>query len=400
MLVSLLNLALFSLIVYNPGDKDVSGAKSKITQTKTGDFSELLKVPKEGGFKELSDFFVEIAEKKGAVYAFEVLRRAEMPPNTDLHLMGHEIGDILYKQEGIEGIKYCTQDFRNACSHSVVINIFYEEGEGAISKIRDACSRAPGGPGAYTMCFHGLGHGVLAYSGYDFAKTAKLCDKTQSPDSNEAVECMGGAVMEIIGGGGHDTKIWEKQRPKYLISEDPLSLCEQDFMIGKREICYTYITPFLFEAAGANLAAPTPENFQDAFATCRSLPSQTEEERTKRTICFSGFGKEFVVLASIRDIRDIGSMGEEGVKRIYEWCQLAGNSNGTSECLVSALHSLYWGGENKPDASFRLCNILDSRNKGVCYEILADSIANFANGKDVTSLCSRLPAQYRSLCNI
>src|SRR5690606_38758677 len=114
-------------------------------------------------FEDLAQRFEALAQEKGAAHAFEVLRRAEIPPNTDLHLMGHRVGDILYQQEGIGGIKYCTQDFRNACSHSIVVGALTEFGESALPQIREACLDAPGGPGAYTMCYHGLGHGVFAF---------------------------------------------------------------------------------------------------------------------------------------------------------------------------------------------------------------------------------------------
>src|SRR3989344_6471857 len=77
-------------------------------------------------FKELSDRFAQLARERGGVYAFEVLKQADLPPNTDLHLLGHIVGDELYKQEGLAGIAHCTQDFRNACSHSIVIGTLNE----------------------------------------------------------------------------------------------------------------------------------------------------------------------------------------------------------------------------------------------------------------------------------
>lgn len=155
-------------------------------------------------FNALEKRFQNLAKEKGAKYAFEVLRRAELPPQTDLHLLGHYVGDELYKQEGVDGIRLCTQDFRNACSHSIVIGTLSEFGEGALPRIRDACKEAPGGSGAYTMCFHGLGHGVLAGYGYELEKTVAFCKKTGTEEYNyrEYIECFGGAIMELMGGVG------------------------------------------------------------------------------------------------------------------------------------------------------------------------------------------------------
>ncbi len=138
-------------------------------------YSELEEInDKDLNFKELNTIFTNIAEAKGAEYAFEVLRRAELAPNTDTHLLAHVVGDILYKDEGIEGMVVCTQDFRNACSHSIVVGHLLENGENALGDIFKACEKAPGGSGAYGMCYHGLGHGVLAYTNYDLEKTVAL----------------------------------------------------------------------------------------------------------------------------------------------------------------------------------------------------------------------------------
>jgi hypothetical protein len=179
-------------------------------------------------FADLKKYFTSLAEKKGAEYAYQVLKVAYMPPNTDMHLMGHVVGDVLYKQKGIEGIKVCTNDFRNACSHSIVVGLLLEKGESILPDIAAACKQAPGGSGAYTMCYHGLGHGVLSYTNYDLAKTVPLCQKT---GTEESIQCIGGAIMEIISGGDHDKRTWAKMRPNFLKPNDPTYPCLAEFMI-------------------------------------------------------------------------------------------------------------------------------------------------------------------------
>jgi hypothetical protein len=114
------------------------------------------------GFSALKEYFEGVANEKGGRVAFDQMRTAVTDGNVDMHLLGHAVGDILYKQEGVSGMTACNNDFRNACSHSIVVGLFSDFGEGAIPMINDACKKAPGGAGAYTMCFHGLGHGVLS----------------------------------------------------------------------------------------------------------------------------------------------------------------------------------------------------------------------------------------------
>ncbi len=395
------------MFLLSPGKKNPDTQNSKTSAYKNDlpkDFSEVneLSQRNDWSIKSISDYFKALANKKGAVYAYEVLKRAPIPPNIDLHLLGHDVGEVLYKQQGIEGIKYCTEDFRNACSHAIVINMFYKKADKAIPQITEVCHRAPGGPGAYTMCFHGLGHGILAYTGYDFPKTVELCQKTKTKDyyGREFAECVGGAVMEIISGGGHDQATWQRQRPKYLNPSDALSLCKSQFMPSEtNDICYTYITPFLFEAAGANLASPTEENYKNAFVFCSNMPKQTQQDLANRANCFGGFGKEFVVLAKSRDIRDVGSMTKEELLTVYRWCTFANETDGTIQCLRTALQSLFWGGENNPDASFSFCAILENQYKDYCYGNLVGTIRQYiVDPAKRTDLCKRLPEVFRADC--
>jgi hypothetical protein len=348
-------------------------------------------------FKFYSDYLTKVAINKGALYAFQLLKFASLPAGIDTHLLGHVVGDQLFKQMGVEGIKYCTQDFRNACSHSIVINIFLQKGEKAIPEIQKACHSAPGGIGAYTMCIHGLGHGILAYVNYDFQRTETLCKKfgTKEYNNREYIECMGGAVMEIISGGGHSHDIWQIQHNKYLSLSDPLSLCRQSFFDDEtRGICYIYITPYLFEAAGMDIGNPNPKYYPKAFSYCNQI-----QDSVNKDICFAGFGKEFIGIANNKDIRNMGSLTFAQVNLVYQWCLMAENKNGVGACIQSADESLFWGGENSPDASFRLCETVASDYQDRCFGSLASSISYFIkNPNDKKALCSRLPEKYQPNC--
>lgn len=349
-------------------------------------------------YQQYADYFRELADKKGAVYAYNVLLYAPFPPKVDLHLLGHVVGDMLYKQKGLAGIKECTQDFRNACSHSVVIGYLREHGEGALPEIVKTCKQAPGGRGAYTMCFHGLGHGVLAYTGYDFEKALQMCKKTGSNEYHfrEYIECAGGASMELMA-GVHDRDVWASQIPKYFKDTDPLSPCDADFVPNEvRPICYMHLTPHLFEAAGGDLGALDPTIFGKAMRFCAAIP---ETSAADRDACFGGFGKEYVVLAKSRDIRDMGSATQEALKPVRAACAQADDLQGEKMCNQNALNSLFWGGESKPDAAFNYCAIAEGDDARDCYTDLTGNIRYFLGGtQKAAELCSRLPEAYQESC--
>ena len=349
-------------------------------------------------FDELSERFTELAKKRGAVYAYDVLREAELPPNTDLHLLGHVVGEELYNQQGVDGMASCTHDFRNACSHSVVIGALGEFGTGAHTQeiLRSACEQAPGGPGAYTMCYHGLGHGVFAHFGYNLDPTIAFCRETGSDayHREEYGQCMSGAVMELLSGGGHDRDLWLASREKYLSPDRPLDVClSLDEEV--QQLCLVYLTPQLFVLAGADIGRPDPETFPRAFSYCNAL-----EEQHLRDSCYGGFGKEFIPLVASRDIRGVDVLDDEAYEVALAWCESSEAEDGRSACIRNALQSVFWGGENDSEASFRLCSLVENeQGQRACYDELASVIYQYTHGSRQEELCSALPSEFQTACS-
>ena len=351
-------------------------------------------------FDILSDRFAELAKEKGGLYAFQVLKIAELPPNTDTHLLGHAIGDVFYTQKGVAGIADCTQDFRNACSHTIVIGALNEFGSGdaTLKMIDDACKKAPGGVGAYTMCYHGLGHGVFAYFGYDMQKTVAYCKKMGTPEYNDQqfTQCVGGMIMELMSGGGHDHEAWVRAQNKYLLKDQPLAPCDSSLIPeAAKGYCYMYISPRLFEAAGSEIAHPNPATFPKAFTYCDAIPLTSSRSRDA---CFGGFGREFVGLAAERDIRAIDQLDDNVYARAAQWCDLAIPRDGKESCLRQEVESVFWGGENDPQASFRFCAVTPASLTEACLGNLANNIEHYLRGEARTTWCNKLPVQYRGQC--
>ncbi len=376
---------------------------SLVLVDKTGGYEEVGVIGKGvQSFQELSDRFKVLANDKGGAYAYGVLRLAELPPNTDLHLLGHTIGEELYKQNGPDGIADCTPEFRNACSHAIVIGTLNEYGgTKALSLIEDACSRAPGGSGAYTMCYHGLGHGVFAYFGYDLKKTTDFCKKTGTVARNnrEYQECVGGSIMELMGGGGHDHELWLEARDKYYDSKDPLAPCSSSVIPeDAKGMCYVYISPHLFEVAGADLALPQPPQFSKAFEYCDGISKKSPQ---LRQACFGGIGKEFPVLAMMRDIRNVADATDEQISLMHTWCALAPHQEAHDACAQSILASLFWGGENNPKAAVRFCSLADIEERQACFHALFLEAGQYVSLESVegASLCEGVPVDFTKECH-
>ena len=393
---------LFAMIYFldNTSSKDISneGEVSEVSAEDLEQVSSLTELTV--SFEQFSDFFETIANKKGGAYAFELMRVADLPFGLDMHLLGHVVGDILYSQEGIDGMSLCTHDFRNACSHTMVIGALIDFGTAAFEDIREACYAAPGGKGAYTMCFHGLGHGVLAFNEYDMAKTIDMCDQLGTSEYNqrEAVECFGGAVMEIIGGGGHDRESWDSKRKEYLLPEDPLFLCRQSYVTDKySSMCYNYITPYMYEALEADMARPSDEVFDQVFDWCAEIPT---EEIANRQACYGGQGKEFIGIATGRDFSGHSAPTVEALQQMYDWCSLANEEDGFEYCLFSTVDSLYWGGENDFSGPVQFCKLVDNVEvKERCFDSLDNNVLYYIDDRlYFQKYCVALPTEFQASC--
>lgn len=328
-------------------------------------------------FAHLKEFFQDAAQRKGGAYAFELLRRADLPDGTDIHLLGHVVGDVLYRQKGKDGMTVCTQEFRNACSHTVVVGLYLERGEEALRDIAAVCKGAPGGAGAYTMCFHGLGHGVLAVAQYDFRRAVELCGSVVPEGfvSRESVECIGGAVMELVSGGDHDKIAWERQKAVFLSSDDPFLPCDAAYIPrSARAVCYEYLTPHFFDLIGSSLTDPSEEEIREAFQTC-TLISQND---ANRAACFRGFGKELVNLVLKNDIRT-QTITTTQAQDMYRLCSLAPDQQGRQQCMMHLVNSLYWGGENPEGPARALCAAVpDGADREVCNAHLAGAVSYYS----------------------
>ena len=165
---------------------------------------------------------------------------------------------------------------------------------------------------------------------------------------------------------------------------------------GARSMCYVYLTPHLFEFAGADLGFPTEKDYKTSFPYCDRLP----KDGANRDACYGGFGKEFVVLAQERDIRKIDKMTDEQLSKVYEWCLLADNKEGSDACMVHAMNSLYWGGENDRGAAIRFCGVMtEPYYQKSCYLGLIDAVSFYIDDYNYREgFCQELPDGYREDC--
>lgn len=80
------------------------------------------------------------------------------------HLLAHSFGAALYGVYGDDGFQWCTSAFAYGCYHELSGLAIAHEGYTALGTFVASCGKLP--ENDRFGCMHGLGHGIVAATGY------------------------------------------------------------------------------------------------------------------------------------------------------------------------------------------------------------------------------------------
>lgn len=360
--------------------------------------------------QEYTAYFKDLAERKGAVYAFEVRRHAVFPPGIDTHALGHTIGYVLHKQQGgAKAILQCAkyeQHNDDACMHGVVIQEFITRGIDALADLARSCETAGRGTPAYYYCFHGIGHGIVAYLNYDFEASIDLCKEAaeaavgEDADTDYQTEfvwkqCIDGASMEATL-GQHDQVAWEKASPQYMPDDDLLMPCNASYMPdAMRMSCYAYARGRMLKAEGIRRDDTVfePAAYARALAYCTDVPDVDD-----RKACYGGFGVYFTFAANGQDDRWFENMSDAAIQKVHDLCMLAPGRDAQSPCTLTAAEALV----DKSDSARTILSFCafapDETIKDRCYTASVMFAEMYLSFPQFVLMCLRIPEPYAAAC--
>ena len=209
----------------------------------------------------------------------------------------------------------------------------------------------------------------------------------------ESEECVGGVIMEMRG-GIHNPVVWEKNGAQYLDKENPIYMCQADYMPEQyRSYCYIYITAFIFDTVTPN-DIPSYEVFAPAMNYCSTAPSEFQES------CFGGFAKEYLGFILGRDIRLVDTINTGELTALWNACQAAPTPEARAYCSKYAVYSLYRSGNHPYEISADFCSLVtDPHSKNACFANLQDQV--FKHNEDAThrsNFCTKLSDDYNVIC--
>lgn len=141
-------------------------------------------------------YWVQQITRKGPADAYREFVEKNNVKNPQLqHFSAHVIGEVLYRQTGIDGIAFCGSEFSFGCYHGFATLAIAEGGEDALKELDAACEKTFG---PLSGCQHGLGHGVLEYVGYQHLDNALSMCRSSVYQPVPLLGCTSGVFMEYL----------------------------------------------------------------------------------------------------------------------------------------------------------------------------------------------------------
>jgi len=313
--------------------------------------------------------FGNIAYKEGPQTALALLAtddRTMEQVHADCHQIAHWIGHAglaHYKGNAADALAHggmtCNSGYYHGVMQLAFSGLLKNE---VVKKARVLCTTPAVNTNAFLLyqCVHGLGHGLMIYSGDDLPWSLRTCHKLQT--GFDRVSCTGGVFMQNL-----DVTMGVS---RYLSAKNPIYPCN---IVATRDklYCYLMVTSRILSLDGYN--------WRKTAAWCR------RSERGWVATCFQSYG------------RDASGFTQYHPERTISLCRLAGNE--ANECMYGAARDYgnnYAGGEQ----ASRLCNLGPARYRGYCFEGVGTILgAMHPLGTERRDACAEVtPRKYRRDC--
>lgn len=137
----------------------------------------------------------DLVRTEGGKRAYEEFAQAVAQlPALDQHTAVHLFGSALYDEVGLAGLVVCDQRFFGGCFHQFLGRALAEHGYSIMPQLVNACTSEAVPRSLF--CTHGVGHGLVAATGYERTDLAKALIGCDSFPVKFRISCYQGAFME------------------------------------------------------------------------------------------------------------------------------------------------------------------------------------------------------------
>ena len=311
------------------------------------------------------------AGPEAAVAAVEEALPTDAAVQGDCHRIVHTIGSAaLVRFEGDVGEAFAhgTATCASGYYHGILERAF----AGAAS--RDDAAQTAGGlcrgekieetEFLLYQCVHGLGHGLMIYSGYDLPWALSVCDGLRT--DWDQTSCTGGVFMENISSSYGITSKWVRE-------DDPIYPCPA--MKQRHKLyCYLMVTSRVNQLNGFDWSATAK--------TCR-----TKAERDWVATCFESYG------------RDASGQSQQDPDEVARICLIPERERDVLSCLYGAARDLAYF-DTTGERARALCSQVERRYQAECFFGIGTIMGGlYRSDPDRRAACDRLaPTGFRASC--
>ena len=326
---------------------------------------------RDGNFECLEQAFGNLTYNEGprpALARLQTMSTTNTAVAGDCHRIAHRMGSAAlsrYKDKVapafIEGTPVCASGYY----HGIVERAFLGQPTdklGVVSRQMCTDSRITKQTFLLYQCIHGLGHGLMIYTGYDLPLSLTTC-KSLGADFDK-ISCSGGVFMENFSSSYGVAS-------KYLRKNDPIYPCNDKISDPYKVQCYGLVT--------ANLLKTTGYDQKRTAAGCKR--SEPEWVGT----CFESFG------------RDVSGIAGRSASRARASCRLAATDTNESDCLYGVVREIV-NSDAAPQRGGRFCEQVPKRFRSRCFSGVGSVMSALETGDTLRATCRRVSGRYARSC--
>lgn len=292
----------------------------------------------------------------------------------DCHQSAHAAGRFSFELEGNKAFQQCSAECHSGCYHGATEAYFKKNGTNDLQKSLNIICGTPENEFMGHQCFHGIGHGLMAWSDYELFESLKNCDLLVKSGQES---CYSGVFMENVVGAlafdeaGVDLDSKDFHFTKYLNNdpEYPCTIVNEKY----KSACYFFQTSRMVDLFDWD--------FTQVAQACLAVPERFQD------LCFDSMGRD----ASGYTL----SNAEESIKL----CSNAPYGKYRVTCLRGAVQDFFWD-QSGQDNALRFCKLLtDYNEKDGCYDqIVFRAPEVIRSAKDREAFCEKTEGKYVQLC--
>ncbi len=309
----------------------------------------------------------EFVELYGPTAAVVALKAVELDTGRYCHDAAHDVGRLAYEIFGPISFAISGHECQAGALHGSTEAMFAARGTSRLAEDVAALCSSADNRFVRHQCYHGVGHGLMAWTTYEIHEALELCDVIER--AYDASSCYSGVFMENVVGGlsgvmGHETE--------YLRDDDPHFPC--DVIASQyRADCYYYQTSHMWRVFDGDMS--------QIAAVCATLDGRA------RDLCFGSYG------------RDVGNQTRGDPARAIELCGHAPAGEDRVECISGSAQDRFWE-TTGADEAISMCSMLtDPDEAESCWWTIIDRAGDvFVDEAGRRGFCDRLPEPRQQTC--